>query len=577
MDSSYLNTLLEQSNVGDPRVIHARAIRTAAADRCLHHRLITLYSKLPGLLPYSGRLFFTQIPFPNVVSWTSLISAHSASPAALRHFVSMLRQPTLPNHRTLPSLLRTCAALLCTHFGLSLHSLSVKLGLSSEPFTGSALLNFYFKCRSPRDALGVFDEMLDRDEVCYSAAIVGLAQNSRPVDALSVFAEMRRGEIGSTIYSISGALRAASEMAAMDQCGIIHSHAVVTGFDQNVVVASALIDGYGKSGLVLEARRVFDENLPIMNMVGWNAMMSGYAQQGDIEPVMELLHKMEGGGFVPDGYTFLAILSACYNSASSAEDVERWIARMRADYGLEPGLEHYTCLISAMARAGRLEDAKRLALAMPFEPDAAVWRSILMACRHLGDADKAREMAKRLLELNPSDDSAYVIASNALSTAGEWDEVAEVRKAMKDRRVRKEVGQSWVETRGRVHVFMAGDRRHERRGEIYAKLEELMSAIEQLGYEPIMDEMVHHESVVEAEKRERLQHHSEKLAAAFGLLEGVTPPGKALRIVKNLRICRDCHEVFMYISRVADREIIVRDANRYHRFSGGVCTCRDFW
>ncbi|KAK4770079.1 hypothetical protein SAY87_030611 [Trapa incisa] len=577
MNSSYLSTLLEQYNVDDPRVVHGRALRTAAADRYLCHHLITNYSKSPDLLPYSSRLFFTQIPSPNVVSWTSLISAHSASPAAIRHFVSMLRHPTLPNSRTLASILRTCAALLCYPFGLSLHALSVKLGLSAEMFTGSALLDFYFKCRSVNDALKLFDEMPERDEVYYSASIVGLASNTRPLEALSVFAEMRKGGIGSTMYSISGALKAASEMATLEQCGIIHAHSVITGFYQNVVVASALIDGYGKSGLSSEARRVFDENLQIMNIVGWNSMMSGYAQQGDIRSVTELFHMMEGRGLVPDEYTFLAILSACNNSVNSVEDIEQWIARMKSMYGLEPRVEHYNCLISAMARAGRLEDAHNLTTSMPFEPDAAVWRSLLVACRHQRDADKIKMIVKRLLELNPSDDSAYIIASNALSSAGKWDEVAALRRRMKDRQVRKEVGQSWVETQGKVHVFLAGDWRHSRRGEIYARLDELMAAIKQLGYDPVFDEAHHHESVDEEERKEKLLHHSEKLAAAFGLLEGVTPPGKVLRIVKNLRICRDCHQVFKYLSIAVGREIIVRDVNRYHRFSDGACTCRDFW
>lgn len=577
MNSSYRNKLLEQSNGDDPRVVHGRALRTAVADRFLCHHLITLYSKSPGLLHYSSRIFFTQIPSPNVVSWTSLISAHSTSTAALHHFISMLRHPVFPNPRTLASILGTCTALLCHSFGFSLHSLSMKLGLSSEMFTGSSLLNFYFKCRRSSDAMKVFNEMLERDEVCYSASIVGLAQNSRPVDALSVLAQMRRDGIRSTMYSISGALKAASEMAALEQCEIIHAHAVVTGLNQNVIVVGALIDGYGRSGSVLEARQAFDENLTIMNIVGYNAMMSGYAQQGDIELVMELLHNMEGRGLVPDEYTFLAILSACNNSGSLVEVVEQWFARMRAVYGLEPRLEHYNCLISAMGHAGRLEDAQRIALTMPFEPDAAIWRSLLMACRHHGDVDKARIMAERLLELNPNDDSTYVIASMALSSAGKWDEVAQLRRTMKDMRVRKEVGQSWVVTQGRVHVFVAGDRRHPERAEIYEKLEELMGAIEQLGYVPVMDDMQHHESEVETERRERFRHHSEKLAAAFGLLEGVMPPGKALRIVKNLRICRDCHEVFKYLSRLVGREIIVRDVNRYHRFSNGACTCRGFW
>ncbi|KAK9288245.1 hypothetical protein L1049_016695 [Liquidambar formosana] len=557
----------------DARLIHAQAIKTANIDRSLLNNLITLYSK-SNLLPYSLRLFH-QIPSPNVVSWTALISAHSTTAFSLRHFISMLRQPTLPNYRTLASLLKTCASLPSLSFGLTLHSLSLKLSLSTHPFTASALVNFYSKCRLPVEARKVFDEIPQRDEVCYAAIIVGLAQNSRPIDALSEFADMKKcSDLGSTMYSVSGALRAAAELAALEQCRILHGHAVVTGLDLNVIVGTALLDGYGKSGLVTDARRVFDELLMDMNIVGWNAMMASYAQQGDKNSALKLFYSMEARGLIPDEYSFLAILTSLYN-AGLAVETEQWLNRMRLDYGLEPGLEHYTCLVGAMGRAGRLKDAERIAMTMPFEPDAAVWRSLLSTSAFHGAADMAWTMGKRLLELNPHDDSAYVIVANVFAATGRWDEVAEVRKMMKDRRVRKESGRSWIEARGKVHVFLAGDRRHERTEEIYTKLAELMEKIEKLGYVPVWDEMLH--EVGEGDKREVLWHHSEKLAVAFGVVSGAVPPGKALRIVKNLRICKDCHEAFKYMSRVVEREIIVRDVNRYHRFLNGSCICGDYW
>jgi len=243
---------------------------------------------------------------------------------------------------------------------------------------------------------------------------------------------------------------------------------------------------------------------------------------------------------------------------------------------LEPGLEHYTCLVGALGRAGRLQEAEGVAMTMPFVPDAAVWRALLSSCAYHGAADMAWAMARRLLEINPHDDSAYVIAANVLSVAGRWDEVAEVRKMMKDRRVKKEGGRSWIEVRGKVYVFLAGDRRHESTEEIYEKLAELMKEIEKLGYVPVWKEMMLHK-VGEGEKKEALWYHSEKLAVAFGVVSGAAPPGKALRIVKNLRICRDCHEVFKYFSRVLERDIIVRDVNRYHRFLNGSCSCGDIW
>ncbi|KAF5465854.1 hypothetical protein F2P56_015821 [Juglans regia] len=561
-----------RSNATDPRVVHAQAIVAANTDRCVYNNLITLYSK-SDLLSYSLRLFH-QIPSPNVVSWTALISAHANSILSLHHFVSMLRHPTFPNQRTFASLFKTCTALPSFSFGLGLHSLALKLSVSSEPFSGSALVNFYSKYRLPNEACKVLDEITHRDEVCYSAIIVGLAQNSRPFDALSMFAEMRACDVASTMYSVSGSLRAAAEVAAWEQCRLIHAHAVVTGLDSNVIVGSALIDGYGKAGFVSDAREVFDENFPVMNIVGWNALMAGYAQHGDNNMTLHLFNSMEARGLVPDEYSFLAVLTSFCNAGLAVES-EQWMNRMKVDYGLEPGLEHYTCLLGALGRAGRLQEAERLAMTIPFVPDAAVWRSLLSSCAYHGAAEMAWTMARRLLELNPHDDSAYVIAANVLSVAGRWDKVAEVRKMMKDRGVKKEGGRSWVEVQGKVHVFLAGDRRHERTEEIYEKLAELMEGIEKLGYVPVWKEMFH--EVGEREKREALWYHSEKLAVAFGVVSGAAPPGKALRIVKNLRICRDCHEAFKYFSRILEKEIVVRDVNRYHRFLYGSCSCRDIW
>jgi pentatricopeptide repeat protein len=420
----------------------------------------------------------------------------------------------------------------------------------------------------------VFDETPHRDNVSYSAIIVALAKNFCYSDALMLFSVMRFQGFDSTEHSVSGGLRAAAQLAALEQCRIIHAHAVVVGLDSNVVVSTSLVDGYGKTGLVNDARRVFEDNLYCMNVVGWNAMMAGYATQGDCESTLQLFHSMEACGFVPDEYSFLAILTSLYNAGMFLQ-IDVWLNRMKVDYGVEPTLEHYTCLVGGMARAGQLERAERIAMTMPFEPDAAVWRALLSGCADHGAVDKARVMARRLLELEPHDDSAFVIVANVLSAAGRWDDVAELRKLMKDKRVQKKGGRSWIEVQGKVHVFVAGDWRHERTLEIYQKLAELMGEIEKLGYVPVWSELLH--NVGEEKRKEALWYHSEKLAVAFGVLCGSVPPGKPLRIVKNLRICKDCHEAFKYMTRVLEREIIVRDANRYHRFVNGYCTCGDIW
>lgn len=560
-----------RQRITDPRVLHAVVLKSDGSDRSDFNNLITRYSK-SRLFGYAVRVF-EQIKSPNVVSWTSLISGHSDTILSLRFFLSMLRC-TRPNQRTLASVFKVCAfSPSAFGFGRSLHAMSVKLCFCDKPFCGSALVVLYSKLKLPDDAKKVFDEMSEREEFCFSAMIVCLARNSRCVEALSVFAEMRRGGLGSTEHSLSAALRSAAGLAALEQCRIIHGHVVVVGFEGEVVVRSSLIDAYGRGGLVFDARRVFDENVDLLNVVGWNSMLSGYAQQGDKTSVVELFQLMESRGFSPDEYSFLAVLTALSNAGLGSE-CERWVERMRVMYGLEPGLEHYTCLIGAYGRAGRLEEAEMIAIEMPFEPDAAVWRALLSCSAIHGVPDMALKMSKRLLELDSYDDSAYVIAANVLSSSGRWDEVGETRKEMRYRGVKKEGGKSWIEVKGNVHVFLAGDKNHIKADEIYAKLDELMEECEKLGYVPVWNEMV--QKVEEGEKKHALWHHSEKLALAFGLVSG-TPPGKAIRIVKNLRICRDCHESFKYISRVVEREIIVRDVNRYHRILNGSCTCGDLW
>ncbi|MQM12546.1 hypothetical protein Taro_045465 [Colocasia esculenta] len=554
--------------VDDPARIHASLIKTAAGDRAFNH-LIALYSRRPSTISDALRLF-RRLPFPpNVVSWSALISAHSHDPAAaFRLFVSMLRSPTPPNQRTLATLLGTCASfpsVLSTAVA-QVHSLSVKLSLSRLPFAGSALVTAYSKARRPLDALKAFDKIDEKDGVCYAAAVVGLAQNRRPTEALSLFTEMRAAAFESTMYSVSGALRAAAEAAALEQSRVIHAHAVVVGLESNLVVGTALVDAYGKSGLVSEAQRAFDDLQDDANVVAWNAILSAYAQQGQADPAVQVFEKMLSTGLKGDELTFLAILTACSN-AGLVSETERWLTSMSAEHGMSPGLEHYTCLVGAKARVGQLEEAQRVALAMPFEPDAAVWRTLLSACVAHGEAGLGQAAGRRLLELDPQDDSAYVMLANVYTAAGRRDEVARLWTAMRERGVKKEGGRSWVEVRGEVHVFLAGDKRHPMAREIYAKVEELMGGIAKLGYVQ--------EAAAAAE--EGLWYHSERLAVAFGLVSGAAPQGKALRVVKNLRICGHCHRVFKFISRVIDRQIVVRDAHRYHRFEHGVCSCKDLW
>jgi hypothetical protein len=139
--------------------------------------------------------------------------------------------------------------------------------------------------------------------------------------------------------------------------------------------------------------------------------------------------------------------------------------------------------------------------------------------------------------------------------------------------MKKQPGPTWIEVNNEIHTFVVDDQDHPQMVEIYAELKRLSGQMKDAGYVPDAKLVLH--DVEEEEKLFHLCHHSEKLAIAYGLIS--TPPYTPLRIFKNLRICGDCHTFTKFIAKVVKREIIVRDANCFHRFQDGHCSCRDYW
>jgi pentatricopeptide repeat protein len=246
---------------------------------------------------------------------------------------------------------------------------------------------------------------------------------------------------------------------------------------------------------------------------------------------------------------------------------------MECDYGIPPRLEHYACMVDILGRAGCLNEAENFINQMPVEPDSMVWRTLLGACTVHGNLLLGERAARCLIELEPQDSATYVLLSNIYVAAGRLDDAEKVRNIMKERRVKKEPGRSWVETKDKVHAFFVGDRLHPQTKEIWATLERLIKEIKAAGYVP-ENEFVLNDGDQEQNKHAH-SYHSEKLAIAFGLIS--TSPGMTVRVMKNLRMCYDCHTATKFISKIVGREIVVRDANRYHHFREGRCTCGDYW
>jgi pentatricopeptide repeat protein len=339
----------------------------------------------------------------------------------------------------------------------------------------------------------------------------------------------------------------------------------------DIFAGNALVYTYAKCGSIEDADLAFS-GLPEKGVVSWSALIGGLAQHGHGNRALEVFRKMVDERIAPNHITMTSVLCAC-NHAGLVDEAKRYFNSMREMFGIDRTEEHYACMIDLLGRSGKLDDAMELVNSMPFEANGAVWGALLAASRVHRDPELGKLAAEKLFILEPEKSSTHVLLANTYASAGMWDEVAKVRKLMKDSNVKKEPAMSWVELKDKVHTFIVSDKSHPRARDIYAKLEELGDLMSKAGYVPNADVSLH--DVGRSEKELLLSHHSERLAVAFALIS--TPAGAPIRVKKNLRICIDCHVAFKFISKIVSREIIIRDVNRFHHFSDGACSCGDYW
>lgn len=435
----------------------------------------------------------------------------------------------------------------------------------------NAILSGYVNAGRIEDARSFFREIPDRNLLTWTVMISGLAQNGFGEEAMKLFNQMRSEGLEPCDYTFAGAITSCAVLGALEHGCQLHAQLICLGHDSSLSAGNALITMYARCGVVEAANSVF-LTMPYVDSVSWNAMIAALAQHGQGVQAIELFEEMLKEGIEPDRITFLTVLSACSHSGLVKEG-SRYFDSMCVSYGITPGEDHYARMIDLLCRAGKFSEAKDFIESMPFEPGAPIWEALLAGCRIHGNMELGIQAAEQLFELMPQHDGTYILLSNMYANEGRWVDVAKVRKLMRDRGIKKEPGCSWIEVENKVHVFLVDDTKHPEVQAVYKYLEQLGLEMRKLGYVPDTKFVLHD---MESEHKEyALSTHSEKLAVVFGLMK--LPLGATIRVFKNLRICGDCHNAFKFMSKVARREIVVRDGKRFHHFRNGECSCGNYW
>lgn len=534
--------------------------------------LISVYSKCGevGL----AKFLFEQIDGLDLVAWNAMISGYSCNgdvESALGLFKELLFAGGKVNSSTLVGLIPVFSPF--EHVGLSqsIQGFSLKAGIDSNPSVSTAFITVYARTNDMESARQLFDQMPKKTSASWNTMISGYTQNGLTNEAILLFRQMQMSDVKPNSVTVTSILSACAQLGALSLGRWVHELIIEERIESNVYVCTALIDMHAKCGNIGEARAIFDSMLE-KNVVSWNAMISGYGLHGQGEEALKLFADMLNAGIIPTSVTFLSVLYACSHAGLVEKGCEIYQS-MTCDHGIEPGPEHYACMVDLLGRAGKLDRAMGFIKKMPVEPGPGVWGALLGACMIHKNTSLASMASEKLFELEPENVGYHVLLSNIYSADHNYLAAAVVRQMSRRRKLAKTPACSLLEVGERLHVFTSGDRSHTRSDEIYAMLETLNGKMWEAGFRPEINAALY--DVEEEEKEHMVKVHSEKLAIAFGLIS--TEPGTEIRIIKNLRVCLDCHNATKFISKITKRLIVVRDANRFHHFRDGVCSCGDYW
>ncbi|KAL4559285.1 hypothetical protein LXL04_031423 [Taraxacum kok-saghyz] len=417
--------------------IHSYTLKTGIINNPLVGcSLFTMYSKCNSL--NESYKIFKEIPEKDEVSWASMIAGfteHGFAYKALEFFQEMLINHTVSDEKTLTPVLLAISSLRSLKSGKEVHGFIFRRAISA----GSPIVHMYTKCGNLKSAKFAFNMMPFKDPVSCSSLISGYAQNGQIQDAFHLFRDLIISGFDIDSFTISSIIQSVNGPETGAQ---LHARTVKLGLESETSIGSSLITMYSKSGNLEDSRKSF-EQITNPDVITYTAMIHGYAQNGNGSSALKVYNRMIESGTAPDSVTFIGLLTAC-SHGGLVNEAFLYFDSMVKDYGIEPGLRHYACMVDVLGRAGRLKEAVGFIEGMAVEPDGLVWGTLLAACKVHEEVEIGKIAARKVIELVPMSDGGYVGLSNIWAGLGEWEEVLKIRDEMKGTGVKKQPGWSYI-------------------------------------------------------------------------------------------------------------------------------------
>lgn len=436
-------------------------------DGFIGSSLVDMYGKC-GCVEMAEEIF-EKIPKKNAIAWNSMIAGYSLkgdSKSCIELFRRMIDEGTKPTLIAFSSMLMASSRSLQLQHGKFIHAYIIRNSIEVDIYIISSLIDLYFKCGSVSAAENVFEKMPKTNVVSWNVMISGYVTMGNYFGALGIYDNMKEGGIRPDAITFTSILPACSQLAALEKGKEIHKKIIENELENNELAMGALLDMYAKCGAVDEALYIFNR-LPERDIVSWTSMIAAYGSHGQALDSLKLFHEMQQSHAKPDEVTFLAVLSACSHGGLVDEGCG-FFNQMMTEYGIQPSIEHYSCLVDLLARAGRLREAYEiLQRNAEIRDDIGLLSTLFSACQLHRDFHLGEKIARSLVEKDPYDPSTYITLSNFYASVKNWDGMRKARSKIKELGLRKTPGCSWIETDKRIQAFFVEDKSHPQAAMVY--------------------------------------------------------------------------------------------------------------
>ncbi|KAH7316232.1 hypothetical protein KP509_21G084300 [Ceratopteris richardii] len=445
--------------------IHKKIVeeKLLEVDIVLGNSLIDMYVKCDDLA--EAKHVLIDLPVRDTVSWSTLITGYVEKGQcieAFNCFQKMLSDDLSPDAVTYASVLKACGIMQDPDRGKSLHvEISAQGLVEKHILLGNSLVDMYVKCGIVNRAQEVLDGLHIRDVVSWSTMIAGYVEHGKGEEALCCFEQMQSEGVSPNSITYACILKACGITRNILKGKQIHAEIAKQGLlKQNVVLGNCLVDMYVKCGVLTKAQETFD-TLPVQDVISWNALIAGYAQEGQGDrafrcleqmhnkglslnvftwnsliggyaqeghavKALDIFQQMEHEGTSPDAVTFVCLINACSHSGL-VDEGQMFFESMVKEYGVTPNKEHFTCMVDLFARAEDLYKALRVIEQMPSTEYSSAWSALLGACRKWGNVKIGRLAFNHAIQLNGCDAASYVSMANIYATSDMQEESQKFR------------------------------------------------------------------------------------------------------------------------------------------------------